>query len=196
MAERFETPVRYTTPGSPIIRMKGIEKTFETAAGQATVLKGIDVDIHQGEFVGIVGRSGSGKSTLVNMITGIDRPSAGAVEVGGQPVHQMPESRMAVWRGRNLGIVFQFFQLLPMLTLVENVMLPMDFCNIYPGRAAGSRHGPAPARRARGLAHKLPGAVAGGQRQSAAVARALANDRPFSLPTSRPATSTRKPPNR
>jgi len=180
MAERFETPVRYTTPGSPIIRMKGIEKTFETAAGQATVLKGIDVDIHQGEFVGIVGRSGSGKSTLVNMITGIDRPSAGAVEVGGQPVHQMPESRMAVWRGRNLGIVFQFFQLLPMLTLVENVMLPMDFCNIYPPAERQDR-AMALLRRVglEGLAHKLPGAVAGGQQQSAAVARALANDPPI-----------------
>lgn len=178
--ERYALPVRYDSNGDPIIRMRGITKTFRSAAGEATVLKGIDVDILPGQFVSVVGRSGSGKSTLVNMITGIDRPTSGSVEIGGQDILHMPESDMAIWRGRHLGIVFQFFQLLPMLTLIENVMLPMDFCNMYPPAARQER--------ALGLlrrvgledfAHKLPGAVAGGQQQSAAVARALANDPPI-----------------
>jgi putative ABC transport system ATP-binding protein len=180
MAERYETPVTYTARGEPIVRMRGITKVFHAATGDTLVLKGIDVDLRQGEFVAVVGRSGSGKSTLVNMLTGIDRPTTGTVEVGGVRTDALPESPMALWRGRNLGIVFQFFQLLPMLTLVENVMLPMDFCNIYP---SASRR-----ERALGLldrvgladyAHALPGAVAGGQQQSAAIARALANDPPI-----------------
>lgn len=180
VANRFEMPVQYDTPGSPIIRMQGITKTFKTAAGEATVLKDISIDILQGQLVSVVGRSGSGKSTLVNMITGIDHPSSGTVEIGKLNIHKMPESAMAVWRGKNLGIVFQFFQLLPMLTLIENVMLPMDFCNIF---APASRE-----QRAlellrmvglEGLAHKLPEAVSGGEQQSVAVARALANDPPI-----------------
>lgn len=178
--ERYAVPVRYGSNGDPIIRMRGITKTFRSAAGEATVLKGVDVDILQGQFVSVVGRSGSGKSTLVNMITGIDRPTSGSVEIGGQHILHMPESDMAVWRGKHLGIVFQFFQLLPMLTLIENVMLPMDFCNMYAPTVREDR--------ALGLlrrvgledfAYKLPGAVAGGQQQSAAVARALANDPPI-----------------
>lgn len=179
-ANRFDMPVRYEGDGRAIIRMQGITKIFESAAGAATVLKNIDIAVDQGQFVSIIGRSGSGKSTLVNMITGIDRPTAGSVEVAGRPIHNMPEGTMAVWRGKNLGIVFQFFQLLPMLTLVENVMLPMDFCNIY---APASRPERAMELLRRvgldELAHKLPGAVSGGQQQSAAVARALANDPPI-----------------
>lgn len=164
----------------PVIRMQGISKTFHTAAGPTTVLKGIDIDIPQGQFASVVGRSGSGKSTLVNMITGIDRPSAGSVQVGGQDIHHLPESEMAIWRGKNLGIVFQFFQLLPMLTLIENVMLPMDFCNMH---SPASREDRAlELLRQVGLeemAHSLPGAISGGQQQCAAVARALANDPPI-----------------
>lgn len=176
----FGMPVRYGSLGDRIIRMRGIAKTFQTAAGEATVLKGIDVDVRQGEFVSVVGRSGSGKSTLVNMLTGIDRPTSGTVEVGDVQIQHMAESAMAVWRGKNLGIVFQFFQLLPMLTLIENVMLPMDFCNIY-APASREEHALDLLRRVglEGLAYKLPGAVAGGQQQSAAVARALANDPPI-----------------
>ena len=178
--DRFETPVRYDTPGSPIIRMQGVTKIFKTAAGDTPVLKDIDIELLQGQFVSVVGRSGSGKSTLANMITGIDRPTTGSVVVGGQPIHKMPESVMAVWRGKNLGIVFQFFQLLPMLSLVENVMLPMDFCNIY---APASREERALSLLRRvgleGLEDKLPEAVASGQQQCAAVARALANDPPI-----------------
>jgi ABC-type lipoprotein export system ATPase subunit len=143
------------------------------------VLKGINLDINQGEFVGIIGKSGSGKSTLINMLTGIDRPTAGEVWVGDTAVQKLSEGQMAVWRGKHLGIVFQFFQLLPMLSLVENVMLPMDFCNTYPARE----------RRQRAMhlldmvemtehANKLPSAISGGQQQRVAIARALANDPP------------------
>ena len=164
----------------PLIEMHQIFKSFKTTAGDVPVLKGIDVNFECVQFVSVVGRSGSGKSTLVNMLTGIDHPTRGSVKVADKPIHQLCESEMSVWRGRNLGIVFQFFQLLPMLSLVENVMLPMDFCNLYP-----------PAEREKramslldqvGLvdfAHKMPGAVAGGQQQSVAVARALANDPPI-----------------
>ncbi len=179
-AERYDLPVSYDMHGGPIVRLRGITKVFYTATGDATVLRDVSVDVQQGEFVSVVGRSGSGKTTLVNMVTGIDRPTSGQVEVGGVRTDVLPESPMALWRGRNLGIVFQFFQLLPMLTLIENVMLPMDFCNVYP---SSSREGRALDLLARvGLrdqARALPGAVAGGQQQSAAIARALANDPPI-----------------
>ena len=162
------------------IRFDGVVKTFKAGAGEVTVLKGITAEFHSGEFVGIIGKSGSGKSTLINMLSGIDRPTAGAVEVGGTRVDKLDEGRLAAWRGRNLGIVFQFFQLLPMLSLVENVMLPMDFCNMY-----GSHE-----RRQREMkllemveladqASKLPSALSGGQQQRVAIARALANDPPI-----------------
>ena len=164
----------------PLIEMRGIDKIYKTIAGDVQVLKTIHVDFQCGQFVSVVGRSGSGKSTLVNMLTGIDHPTRGSVRVADKLIHQMSESEMSGWRGRNLGIVFQFFQLLPMLSLLENVMLPMDFCDLYP---PAERE-----KRAMGLlsqmglekfAHKMPGAVAGGQQQSVAVARALANDPPI-----------------
>ena len=164
----------------PLITMTDISKTYVNAAGAFTALKHVNLDFYAGEFVGVIGKSGSGKSTLVNMITGIDRPSEGKVVVGGTEIHAMPESRQARWRGLNLGVVFQFFQLLPMLTLVENVLLPMDFCNKYAESERLSR--------AMDLldlvgladeANKLPGAVSGGQQQSAAIARSLANDPPI-----------------
>jgi putative ABC transport system ATP-binding protein len=161
------------------IQMRRIVKTFNTPAGDFHALRGINVDFHQGEFVSVVGKSGSGKSTLANMITGIDRPTSGEVKIGDTYVHHLSESEMARWRGRNLGIVFQFYQLLPMLSLLENVMLPMDFCNMY---APETRE-----QRALALldmvgladhAHSMPSTVSGGQQQSAAIARALANDPP------------------
>jgi putative ABC transport system ATP-binding protein len=164
----------------PLIEMVDIVKTFRTGAGEFQALRGVTVCFQRGEFVGVVGKSGSGKSTLVNMLAGIDHPTSGRVRVGQTLIHQLNESQMSVWRGRNLGIVFQFFQLLPMLTLLENVLLPMDFANLIP---------PAE-RQARawqlldmvGLAdfsEQLPAAVAGGQQQCAAIARALANDPPI-----------------
>ncbi len=154
-----------------------LTKTFHTPAGDFTALKGIDLQVNRGEFVAIIGKSGSGKSTLINLITGIDRPTAGEIVVGGEPLHTFDEERMAEWRGRNLGIVFQFFQLLPTLTLVENVMLPMDINRLYPAAERRDR-----AMRLLALvemdgqARKLPAAVSGGQQQRVAIARALAND--------------------
>ncbi len=163
-----------------LIELHRVEKTFQSAAGDYRALKGIDLEIGRGEFVGIIGRSGSGKSTLINMITGIDRPTSGEVLVGDTPVHKLNENQMARWRGRNLGIVFQFFQLLPNLSVLDNVRLPMDLCRTFPGRE----------RRLRAMklldlvemgehAHKLPSALSGGQQQRVAIARALANDPPI-----------------
>jgi len=157
-----------------------VVKVYETGAGGTTVLKNVSLQVQPGEFVSVVGPSGSGKSTLLNMITGIDRPTSGEVYVGGEAVHRLSENQLARWRGRNVGVIFQFFQLLPTLTILENVMLPMDFCNVYRGRE----------RKARALhlleqvgiaghAHKLPSALSGGEQQRAAIARALANDPPL-----------------
>lgn len=164
----------------PLIELRKIVKTYKTAAGEFPVLKGIDCQMGAGEFIGVIGRSGSGKSTLINMISGIDRPTSGEIFVGETAVHKLSENQMAIWRGRNLGVVFQFFQLLPMLTLLDNIMLPMDFCSV------GNPH----RRRDRAMAllemvgleahaDKLPSAVSGGQQQRAAIARALANDPPI-----------------
>jgi putative ABC transport system ATP-binding protein len=167
-------------PDVALIEMKGIVKVFKTPAGDFHALKGIDAVFFRGEFVSVVGKSGSGKSTLVNMITGIDHPTSGSVLIDGACIQEMGESQMAAWRGHNLGIVFQFFQLLPMLSLLENVMLPMDFCNVYPPMEREERA--MELLRLVGLgdfAHKLPAAISGGQQQSAAIARALANDPPI-----------------
>ena len=164
-----------------MIDMHGIVKIFKNAAGEFTVLKGIDLTINRGEFVSIVGKSGSGKSTLLNMVTGIDHPTRGQVVIGGTDIYtSVTESQRSKWRGRNLGIVFQFFQLLPMLTLLENVMLSMDFANMYdfderPTRAMEML-------KLVGLeqfAGKLPVLVSTGQQQLAAIARALACDPPL-----------------
>ena len=163
-----------------MIEMQGIVKTFKNAAGEVTVLKGIDLTIHRGEFISIVGKSGSGKSTLLNMITGIDHPTAGKVIIGGTDIYTgVTESQRSRWRGRNLGIVFQFFQLLPMLTLLENAMLPMDYADMYdfdgrPERAMELLK----MVRLDEFANKLPVLVSTGQQQLAAIARALACDPP------------------
>ncbi len=169
----------YQTDG-PLIRLQDVKKRYKTEAGDFYALKGVDLSINRGEFVGIIGKSGSGKSTLVNMITGIDRPSTGEIVVNNQPIHHFSEGKMAAWRGVNVGVVFQFFQLLPTLTVLQNVMLPMDFCNLYTPRK----------RRERALellalveveenAHKMPSMLSGGQQQRVAIARALANDPPM-----------------
>ncbi len=160
--------------------MQTVVKTFQSAAGEVTVLKGINLDVFAGEFVSIVGRSGSGKSTLLNMLTGIDHPTSGSVTIGGMRLHTLGESEMAAWRGRNLGIVFQFFQLLPMLSLIENVMLPMDLCDCFPPAEREIRAGKLLERVGlKGFEHALPTVVSGGQQQCAAVARALATDPPI-----------------
>ena len=165
-----------------LIECRQLVKTYETAAGPFPALKDVDLQIDSGEFVAIIGKSGSGKSTLVNMITGIDRPTSGQVLVGDTAVHTLSEGQLAQWRGRTVGVIFQFFQLLPTLTVIENIMLPMDFCRMYSTRE----------RRDRAMylleqveladqAFKLPSAVSGGQQQRAAIARALANDPPILL---------------
>jgi len=163
-----------------MVQMHGVVKTFKNPAGEFVVLKGIDLTIRPGEFAAIVGKSGSGKSTLLNMITGIDHPTGGQVIVNGTDIYAVTESQRSLWRGRNLGIVFQFFQLLPMLTLLENVMLPMDYVDEYdfdkrPKRAMELLEMVGLADQA----DKLPLAVSTGQQQMTAIARALATDPPL-----------------
>jgi putative ABC transport system ATP-binding protein len=163
-----------------IIQIEHVIKEYEIGARHVRVLDDVSLTVHAGEFVAVVGPSGSGKSTLINMLTGIDRPTRGDILVAGTVLNALSENQMARWRGRHIGVIFQFFQLLPSLTILENVMLPMDFCNTYP---AGMRRAQAMRLLEQvGLAdqaHKLPSAVSGGQQQRAAIARALANDPPL-----------------
>ena len=121
----------FTDHGQPLLDLRGLQKAYETPAGRFYALKGIDLQVRRGESVAVTGKSGAGKSTLINMVTGIDRPTAGQVRVAGTAVHEMGEDRAAAWRGQNVGVVFQFFHLLPMLTCAQNVMLPMDFAGLY-----------------------------------------------------------------
>lgn len=173
-------PMEMSVPEA-MIDMHGIVKTFKNAAGEVTVLKGIDLTIYRGEFVSLVGKSGSGKSTLLNMITGIDHPTQGRMIISGTDIYTgVTEGQRSRWRGRNLGIVFQFFQLLPMLTLLENVMLSMDFAEMYefdqrPERAMEMLN----LVGLEAFANKLPTLVSTGQQQLAAIARALACDPPL-----------------
>ena len=164
----------------PIVNVCDVVKRFPVGDTEVTVLKGISMQVKPGEFVSIVGPSGNGKSTLLNMITGIDRPSEGEIIVTGREVHRMSENQLATWRGQYVGIIFQFFQMLPALTLLQNVILPMDFVNKSPVRQR--REKAMHLLETVGLAdqaHKLPGMVSGGQQQRAAIARALANDPPL-----------------
>jgi putative ABC transport system ATP-binding protein len=184
------TPARLPTgaspeePLQPLIQLQQVTKVYQTAAGDFPALRGIDAQVFPGEFLGVIGKSGAGKSTLLNMITGVDHLTSGEVLIrrDGREVsiHTLSEDALALWRGRTLGVVYQSFQLLPMLTLVENIMLPMDLCGLYDRN--GSR------RRALELlrmveleehANKLPGYISGGQQQRVAIARALANDPPI-----------------
>lgn len=171
-----------TSHAAPAVRLREVVKDYELATGSFTALNRVDLDIAAGEFVAIVGKSGSGKTTLLNLLAGIDRPTRGEVLVAGTSLGSLSESGLAEWRGRNVGLVFQFFQLLPTLTVAENVQLPMDF----------AKSGPASQRRARALklldrvdigdqADKLPAMLSGGQQQRAAIARALANNPPVLL---------------
>ncbi|MBI3241705.1 MAG: ABC transporter ATP-binding protein [Chloroflexi bacterium] len=164
----------------PLVHVENVNKDFQGPAGVIHVLKSVNLEVNQSEFVGVRGPSGSGKSTLINMITGIDRPTGGSVRVAGEPIEKMSENQLARFRGKNIGVIFQFFQLLPTLTVAENVMLPMDFCRVWKPRERPER--------AMNLleqvgladqAHKLPNTLSGGQQQRAAIARALANDPPL-----------------
>ncbi len=166
-----------TNGNNHIVEIIDVVKSFPVGDGEVTVLKGLSLDVENGEFISIVGPSGNGKSTLLNMITGIDKPTGGEVIVTGREIHNLSENKLAAWRGEHVGIVFQFFQMLPALSLLQNIMLPMDFANKYSRRE----------KRERAMhlleivnladqANKLPSMVSGGQQQRAAIARALAND--------------------
>ncbi len=166
--------------GGGIISLRSVTKTYQLGAGSVSALAGVDLEVGAGDFLAVVGKSGSGKSTLLTMITGIDSPTTGELWVQGKPVHDMGESERVGFRGRSIGIVFQFFQLIPTLTVMENVVLPMDFAGTLPPRM----------RRARAeellervgipeQARKFPSMMSGGQQQRAAIARAMANDPPI-----------------
>jgi putative ABC transport system ATP-binding protein len=164
----------------PLISMTGVSKDYESIAGPIVALRDVSLEIAEGEFVAVIGKSGSGKTTLINLLTGIDSPSTGIIRIASTDVHTLGEEDLASWRGRSVGIVFQFFQLLPTLTVAENVMLPMDFCNTYPAGERRSRALDLLAQMAIAeQADKLPTALSGGQQQRAAIARALANDPPL-----------------
>lgn len=157
--------------------IRGVTKNYPTPGGIFAALDGVTIALGRGELTAVVGKSGSGKSTLANLVTGLDRPSSGEILVAGTPVHALTEAELCVWRGRNVGVVFQFFQLLPTLTILENVLLPMDFCSRYSQKEAQARAMLLLERV--GIAeqaYKLPTALSGGQQQRAAIARALAND--------------------
>ena len=163
-----------------LIELVDVVKNYVIPSGVFPALKGINLEVDSGEFVAIIGKSGSGKSTLINMLTGIDHPTSGEIYINDTAIHRLSEQQLAIWRGKNVGVVFQFFQLLPTLTCAENIMLPMDLCSTY--RSSEWRN------RALELldlveirehADKLPSEVSGGQQQRVAIARALANDPPI-----------------
>ena len=161
----------------PAIVLRDVDKVYVNAAGKFVALKSVNMQLNYGQFISIVGKSGSGKSTLLNMITGIDHPTAGEVIVGNEHIYEMSKSDRALWRGKNMGVVFQFFQLLPTLSLLENTILPMDYCKVYPFNERSDRA--MELLKMVGLeeqAHQLPTSVSSGQQQSAAIARALATD--------------------
>lgn len=187
--------VNTTQPAaSPLLRLRAVVKVYKTAGGDFLALRGIDLDVYPGEFVGILGKSGAGKSTLVNMITAVDHLTSGEIWVGDVAVHRLSENQAALWRGRGLGVVYQSFQLMPTLTVLDNVMLPMDFSGTYRKKRSASRalellemveleeH-----------AYKVPALISGGQQQRVAIARALVNDPPVIVadePTGRLDSST------
>jgi putative ABC transport system ATP-binding protein len=169
-----------SSTSAPLIQLKNVVKTYTSGEVPFTALKDVNLSVKPGEFVGLIGKSGSGKTTLINMIAGLDHLTSGEILVGGVPIHRFNENQMAIWRGKAIGVVFQFFQLLPTLTVIENVMLPMDFCNVH-----RKEHRSAIALdlleqvELADQAYKLPAALSGGQQQRAAIARSLANDPPL-----------------
>ena len=163
-----------------LVDLRQVTKVYSGAAGEFVALKGVDLSVRPGEFVSIVGKSGSGKSTLINVLTGIDRPTSGEVWVDGAAVHTLNEEQLALWRGRSVGVIFQFFQLLPTLTAIENVLLPMDYAATLPRAQRPERAMHLLERVGMAdVAHALPTTLSGGQQQSVAIARALANDPPI-----------------
>ena len=179
-ADHEERPLdrdRRSSSGAPIIRLSGIEKVYRIGRVEYQALRGVDLEVVPGELLAIVGPSGSGKSTILNIVTGIDRPTAGTVAVTGRDLNELDEEQLAVWRSEHVGIVFQFFQLLPTLTARENVMLPLDFARVG---SVAERADRAAARLTQvGLGDRLdqfPAELSGGEQQRVAIARALACD--------------------
>ncbi len=167
-------------PGkTPVGKLVRVVKAYPMGHRQYVALRGVDLTLYAGQFTAIVGPSGSGKSTILNMITGIDRPTSGQVLMAGMPLHLMNENELARWRGANVGIVFQFFQLLPTLTALENVMLPMDFLNRYGGKRRERALSLLDRVKLKERANHLPSELSGGEQQRVAIARALANDPPI-----------------
>jgi putative ABC transport system ATP-binding protein len=162
-----------------LIELTQVTKEYPVASGVFNALKNVSLSIESNQLVAITGKSGSGKSTLLNIITGIDKPTHGNVLINGVRVDKLSETELASWRGKNVGVVFQFFQLLPTLTILENLMLPMDFCNTYPKKERKERALALLEKvNIREQADKFPSRLSGGQQQRAAIARALANDPP------------------
>jgi len=177
-----ETPAEVDTRhvSDPVVQLRDVRKVYPGPNGGVSALRGIDLDVQAGEFLAIVGRSGAGKSTLLNMISGVDRLTDGEVYVNATPVHALDENQRALWRGRTLGIIYQSFELLPQLSLLDNVLLPMDLCGLYRGKRSIERA--LSLLEQVGLAahaHKQPSEISGGQKQRVAIARALANDPPI-----------------
>jgi putative ABC transport system ATP-binding protein len=166
---------------APLICLRAVHKLYPAPAGAVAALRGIDLAIEAGELAVLLGRSGAGKSTLIHLVTGIDRPSSGSIVVAGRALECMREDQLTRWRGRNVGVVFQSFQLMPMLTCAQNVMLPMDFTGHYLTPQAQYARACAllAAVGVADQADKRPADVSGGQRQRVAIARALANDPVF-----------------
>jgi len=192
--EKPNLPELKPTGDEAVIQLKNVTKTYATATGGFTALKGLTIDFFAGEFVGILGKSGAGKTTLVNLISGIDHLTSGQVWVGGVSIHELSENQASIWRGRNLGIVFQTFRLMPTLSLLDNIMFPIDLCGNY--QRKDTRERAMNLLRSFELedhAYKLPNAISGGQQQRVAIARAIANDPPIIIadePTGRLDTAT------
>jgi putative ABC transport system ATP-binding protein len=181
-SENGEINGRHRNGNGSLVDLSHVVKTYQNEAGTFIALDQVDLQVEAGEFVAVIGKSGSGKSTLINMIAGIDRPTSGQVLVKETPIQTLSEGQMAQWRGRHVGVIFQFFQLLPTLTVIENVMLPMDFCRLYSPREREERaFHLLEQMEMTDHAHKLPSAVSGGQQQRVAIARALANEPPLLL---------------
>lgn len=166
----------------PLIRVKELVKTYQTGAGPIEALHSVNLSLDKGEYVGVIGKSGAGKTTLVNMLSGIDTITSGQVFVNGTAVHDLNEDEMAIWRGRNLGVIYQSFHLLPMLSLRDNITLAMDFCKNYQrGKSEEKAMALLEQVELKQHAHKPPAYISGGQKQRVAIARALANDPPLIL---------------